>query len=236
MWLFVSLTLAVTALRSNKRWHALLVTHDISRAMAGKTTTSRLLHRTSTLAARCACLHFRHRPRPYGSLRLSAFSSEIETPPPHNHTGGQVRLPTFYDFRHRPRPCGFSGKVSFWARSRLLHAQPHWRPGAPACILGTGPGHLVLSGWVPFWRGTSTWWPGGAAAGPGPLRSPQGSSSLRWIIRRCRWWMWASISSSWWPQWRSSERWPHLVALAASTQQSPLPQQSMDSSLLSIKM
>jgi hypothetical protein len=29
--------------------------------------------RPTTLAARCACLHFRHRPRPCGSLRLSAF-------------------------------------------------------------------------------------------------------------------------------------------------------------------
>jgi hypothetical protein len=29
--------------------------------------------RPTTLAARCACLHFRHRPRPCGFLRLSAF-------------------------------------------------------------------------------------------------------------------------------------------------------------------
>jgi hypothetical protein len=33
---------------------------------------------------------------------------------------------------------------------------------------------------------------------------------------------------------RSSERWPHLAAQAASTQQSPFPQRSMDPSLLSM--
>jgi hypothetical protein len=33
---------------------------------------------------------------------------------------------------------------------------------------------------------------------------------------------------------RSSERWPHLAAQVASTQQSPFPQRSMDSSLLSM--
>ncbi len=36
-------------------------------------TRARLLHRKTTLAARCACLHFRHRPQPCGSLGLSAF-------------------------------------------------------------------------------------------------------------------------------------------------------------------
>ncbi len=116
--LFVSLTLAVTALTSNKCWHALLVTHDISTAMAGEDNIETPPPHNHT-GGRCACLHFRYRPRPCGSLRLSAFLSEIETPLPHNHTGGQAHLPTF---EAQPRPCGFClGWMPFWARSRLLY-------------------------------------------------------------------------------------------------------------------
>ncbi len=50
------------------------------------------------------------------------------------------------------------------------------------------------------------------------------------------WWMAGKIRSSWQPPWRSSERWPHLAARAASTQQSPHPHRSNDAFLLSIKM
>jgi len=77
-WLFVSLTFAVTALRSNKRWQLYWWPTTLQQPWRGNTRLS-LLHRTTTLAARCACLHFRHRPRPCGSLWLSAFLRDTAT-------------------------------------------------------------------------------------------------------------------------------------------------------------
>jgi hypothetical protein len=164
--------------------------------------------RPTTLAARCTCLHFRHRPRPCGSLRLSAFLKRYCYVVAW-WSSGRTRTPTK------------SSRLFF---SPLDHLQ--------VPLVDVGKHHLIMMASMKIIRVVAP------SGGPGGLYTAVASSSTEYGL------LFAEYQDVAQHKEESGKHQLIVMAsmkiirtvalLAASSKQSPLPQRSMDSSLLSM--